>query len=105
MRLVFLFCLAYASMLAAAQAKQARCFTTDDGYFDCKFKATDGAGSFRLSAPGRPTYTLEVDRPGFAYGFIDMGSRNVALPGMYVRQSDDAACWANPETNTKICAW
>lgn len=88
-----------------AQAKPARCFTTDDGYFACDFRGLDRAGSFRIQAPGYPTYTLEVDQPGFAYGFVSFGQRNVSLPGQYVRQRDDAACWANPETNTKICAW
>jgi hypothetical protein len=105
MRFLLLSCAAAAAMVAEAEAKPARCFTTDDGYFDCSFRATDSSGSFSLSAPGYPTYLIEVDRPGFAYGYLNLGSRNVPLPGMYVRQRDDAACWANPETNTKICAW
>ena len=88
-----------------ASAKTARCFTTDDGYYGCAFRGLDGAGSFRISAPGRPTYTLEVDRAGFAFGYADYGSGNVALPGQYVRSRDDGACWNNPETSTKICAW
>lgn len=88
-----------------AAAKSARCFTTDDGYFGCNFEALDRAGSFEISARGKPTYSLWVDQPGFASGFINFGDRNVSLPGMYVRQSDDPACWANPETSTKICAW
>lgn len=87
-------------------AKPARCFTTDDGYYACDFHGLDRNGSFRISARGYPTYSLWVDRPGFASGFADFGTgRNVALPGMYVRQRDDAACWSNPETNVKICAW
>lgn len=105
MRLAVLSSVALAAAIVGAEAKPARCFTTDDGYFQCDFRATDSAGSFRLSARGYPTYLIEVDRPGFAYGFIDLGSRSVPLPGMYVRQRDDGACWANPETNTKICAW
>lgn len=105
MRLFPLSCVALAAMVAGAEAKPARCFTTDDGYFSCNFRATDSNGSFRLSASGHPTYTMDVDRPGFAYGYVDFGDRNISLPGMYVRQRDDGACWANPETNTKICAW
>jgi hypothetical protein len=31
-----------------AEAKSARCFTTDDGYFPCEFTATDKAGSFEI---------------------------------------------------------
>lgn len=88
-----------------ASAKPARCFTTDDGYYDCNFKGLDRQGSFELSARGYPTYTLWVDSPGFAAGFVNLGNRNVALPGMYVRQRDDGACWSNPETGTRICAW
>lgn len=89
----------------AAEAKRARCFTTDDGYYACDFKALDRAGSFHISAPGYPTVTLEVDQPGFAYGRIVIGGRSIHLPGQYVRNRGDGACWSNPETDTKICAW
>ena len=88
-----------------ALAKPARCFTTDDGHYSCDFRGLDSAGSFTISASGHPTYTLEVDQPGVAFGFADFGDGNVSLPGQYVRQSDDPACWANPDTSTKICAW
>jgi len=90
---------------ATAEAKRARCFTTDDGYYPCNFRGLDGLGSFRISAPGTPTITLEIDRPGFAYGYANFGGRNVSLPGQYVRSRDDGACWNNPETDTKLCAW
>ncbi len=76
-----------------AWSKPARCFTTDDGYFPCSFVATDGDGSFEISAKGYPTYTISVDQPGFAYGFLDLGNRNVSLPGQFLRQNDDPACW------------
>jgi hypothetical protein len=88
-----------------ASAKSARCFTTDDGYYDCSFRGLDGAGSFRISAPGYPTFTIEVYEPGFAYGYADYGSGSVSLPGQFVRSDDDGACWNNPETSTQICAW
>lgn len=97
-----------AAMLAAtslASAKPARCFTTDNGYYPCDFRGLDDAGSFRIRASGYPTYSLEVDQPGFAYGYANFGSGSVALPGQYVRSRDDGACWINPETDTKICAW
>lgn len=90
---------------SAAAAKPARCFTTDDGYFACDFVSLDRAGSFEISGEGVPTTTLIVDEPGFASGFVNFGNRNISLPGRYVRQRDDGACWSNPETNTKICAW
>lgn len=88
-----------------AEAKPARCFTTDDGYYNCDFKGLDGSGSFRIKAGGYPTYTLEVDSPGFAYGYVEIGGRSISLPGQYVRSRDDGACWNNPETSTRICAW
>lgn len=97
--------LAAALATTAADAKRARCFTTDDGYFPCTFVATDDDGSFEISARGKPTYSLIVESPGFASAFVDFGGRNVSLPGMYVRSSDDGACWNNPETSTRICAW
>lgn len=106
-----LFCgaaaLAAATAISAvpAAAKKARCFTTDDGYFQCNFTGLDTRGSFRISAAGYPSYTLEIDQPGFAFGFVEIGGRSISLPGQYVRGSDDPACWSNPETNTKICAW
>ena len=84
-----------------AQAKAARCFTTDDGYYSCNFRGLDDAGRFRISAPGYPTFTLEVDRPGFAYGYANYGSGNVSLPGQYVRSRDDGACWNNPKPRRK----
>ncbi|MBZ0215426.1 MAG: hypothetical protein K8F25_02635, partial [Fimbriimonadaceae bacterium] len=31
--------------------------------------------------------------------------REIALPGYYMRQRQDPACWSNSETNTSICAW
>ena len=98
--------LSAAGLLAGpAAAKKARCFTSDDGYYQCDFRGTDNAGSFRITAPGYSGYALEVDQPGFAYGYVEIGGRTISLPGMYVRSSDDRACWNNPETGTKICAW
>ncbi len=93
-------------LVGVADTKPARCFTSDDGYFNCDFRGLDSAGSFRISGKGYPTYTLEVDTPGFAFGYVHLGTgRTIPLPGQFVRQRDDAACWANPETDVKICAW
>ena len=88
----------------SADAKPARCFSTDDGYFDCDFQATDRDGSFTIEGPA-VSYSLIIERPGFASAFVNLGQRNISLPGLYVRQRTDPACWANPETETKICAW
>ena len=88
-----------------AAAKPATCFTSDDGRYACDFKGLDRAGSFEITAPGKPAFSLFVDEPGVASGFVNFGDRNVALPGRYIRQEDDPACWANSDTDTRICAW
>ena len=88
-----------------AHAKPARCFTTDDGHYDCDFQALDEQGSFEIAAAGYPTYAVWIDQPGVAAGFVNFGGRNVALPGFYSRDADDPSCWANSETDTRICAW
>lgn len=103
--LVCLSAIIFALAAFPASAKPARCFTTDDGYYDCDFRGLDRDGSFEIAARGYPTYSLWIDGPGFAAGFVNLGGRNIALPGMFVRQNDDRACWSNPETGTKICAW
>ncbi|TFF25269.1 hypothetical protein E3C22_07810 [Jiella endophytica] len=90
----------------SASAKSARCFTTDDGSYPCDFRGTDGSGSFEISAPGKPTFSLVIREPGLAGACGDFGTgRCVPMPGVYLRERDQPACWSNPETNTKICAW
>jgi hypothetical protein len=66
---------------------------------------TDNRGSFEITADGKPTYNLTIDAPGVAYGFIDLGDGNVALPGRYLRSVADRACWRNDMTDTEVCAW
>lgn len=97
--------LAIALLGAPALAKGARCFTTDDGYYDCNFRGTDSAGSFSIWADGYPTYSIEIYRTNRAYGYADFGSGNKSLPGEYVRNRNDRACWDNTETDAQICAW
>jgi hypothetical protein len=89
----------------AADTSPARCFTTDSGFYDCQFVATDRQGSFRISASGKPTITLNIDQPGIAFGFANFGTRNVSLPGRYLRSATDPACWVNDATRTRVCAW
>jgi hypothetical protein len=91
-------------LINAAEAKSARCFTTDDGSFPCQFRATARDGSFEISAPGKPTYILNVIEPGVANGFVNLGGRNVSLPGRYLRSKTEPECWLNDSTRTKICA-
>lgn len=93
------------AMSVPAHAKRARCYSSDDGHYACNFRSLGSDGSFETSAEGYPTYTLQVDSPGRAYGFLDLGDGNVSLPGEYVRETDDPACWANADTGTRICAW
>jgi hypothetical protein len=92
-------------LVSVAQAKPARCFTTDDGEFGCEFRATGRDGSFEISAPGKPTYILNMDEPNVASGFVNFGSRNVSLPGRYLRDPGEPGCWVNDSTGTKLCAW
>ncbi len=87
------------------EAKPAKCFTTDDGAYPCKFELVEFNGSFAISAPDKPTYMLILDAPGYAFGFVNFGNRDIALPGPYKRETDDPACWANLEIDTRICAW
>ena len=98
--------LALLTFMQPAWSKPAQCFTTDDGYYNCDFRGIQGDGSFIISAPNRPTFTLYIDRPGVAYGVGDYGSgRPVNLPGVFYRSKQDGACWINYATTTTICAW
>lgn len=104
-RLAGLFILAvFCGSANPAVAKPARCLTTDDGSFSCRFRATAQDGSFEISAPGKPTYRLNIVEPGVAYGFENFGSRNIALPGRYLWSPGEAGCWINDSTSAKICA-
>ena len=96
---------ALAMSSTAAYAKSATCFTSDDGRYACNFKALDRQGSFEIKARGKPTFTLWVDEPGRGSAFINLGDGNVSLPGEYVRQDDDPACWQSSDTEARICAW
>lgn len=88
-----------------AEARPARCFTTDDGRYACDFVSTGRDGSFRISARGKPTYVLEMIAPGVATGFVNFGPRNVSLPGRFIRSTRDRACWENDATNVRVCVW
>ncbi len=96
--------LAACSATSASDARDARCTTSDDGTYPCEFRMIDDSGSFEISAEGKPAYILNVIEPGVAYGFVDLGDGNVALPGRYLRSESDGACWVNDSTGTEICA-
>ena len=95
-----------ATVPTIADAKLARCFTTEDGYYDCAIKAIDQNGSFEISAPRKPRYELIMDEPGLASVFVARAtSRNIALQGKFKRNKQDLACWYNAETRLRICVW
>lgn len=96
---------ALAGAAVAAEAKPARCATTDDGAFACAFRPTDDGGSFEITSPGKPGYALEIVEPGVAFGFVTIDGRSVPLPGRYLRSRVDGACWINDTTGARICAW
>lgn len=106
-RLMLVALLGTLAIVSAAQAKDARCFTTDDGNYPCDFQRLDDAGSFRISAVGKPTFELwiEAEGQGFVSATFEAGGRAVPLPGTYLRTKKDRACWKSDATETQICAW
>ena len=90
--------------VGSAEARPARCFTSDDGSYNCDFEPDGRDGSFTVSARGKPTYSLEMIEPGVASGFVNLGSRNVSLPGRYLRSRSEPGCWVNDSTGAKLCA-
>ena len=103
-RVLILSATALCCLPGAAEARRARCHTTDDGSFACEFRATGRDGSFEISAPGKPTYILNMIEPGIATGFVKIRARNIFLPGRYLRSRTEPECWVNDTTSTKICA-
>ena len=93
------------ALAAQAEAKQARCYNTDDGYYACDFRQFGGDGSFEISAPARPTYTIYIVGSGVADGYADFGSGNRFLPGPFFRSNSDRACWVSEATQFAICAY
>jgi len=93
------------AMGGGAEARAARCFTTDEGSFQCDFRMTDRDGSFQISAPGKPTYILTMSEKDVAFGFLRLDTRNTALPGRYLRSKTERGCWLNDVTPAKICAY
>lgn len=94
------------ALSAPAEAKQARCYNTDDGWYACEFRQFGGDGSFTVSAPGRPSYTVSMIERGYsADGFANYGQGNFALPGVFYRSSEDRACWVSDATGFAICAY
>lgn len=90
-----------------ALASEARCYTDDDGTYPCWFEPIEGDGSFEISAPGKPTFTLYMNGNGTAQAsaVFEPGGRSVPLPGPHVRSKKDGACWVSTATDTQICAW
>jgi hypothetical protein len=95
-----------AALLAGhAEAKPARCYNSDDGFYACSFDGFGGDGSFTVAAPTKPTYTISIVGRGVADGFADYGGRNIPLPGTFRRSVDDRACWVSDATEFTLCAY
>ena len=107
MKLMVLAALGVAILATPAMAKEARCYTSDDGEYPCTFQSLDSNGSFEISADGLPTFQVWIDSPVVATvgATFEPGGRSVALPGTYYRSRDDGACWVSDATDTEICAW
>lgn len=106
MRLALASALALAALTVSLEAKQARCYTTDDGFYACEFRQYGGDGSFVISAPTKPTFTVDLVGRGDADAFADYGTgRNVPLPGPFLRSQSDRACWVSQATEFTICAY
>jgi hypothetical protein len=101
---VFLSAAVLCCLLSASHAKPARCSTTDEGSYPCELRMTAPDGSFEVSAPGKPTYILNIDGPNIAFGFVIIGRRTIPLPGRYLRSRTDPGCWVNDATRATICA-
>ncbi len=87
----------------ASEARPARCTTTDDGSYPCDFRPTDGKGSFEVTAPDKPTYTLVIEAPGRGAAFVNLGNRNISLAGPYARSRADPACWVSEAADARLC--
>jgi hypothetical protein len=83
------------------EARPALCFTSDEGCYNCNFVAGP-KGSFTISAPGKTTVILDIDKPDVGFGFAKLGGHNVRL-GYYHRSKADPACWEKDDV--RICAW
>lgn len=107
MRTAALFCVSVLMAAGPAAAKDARCFTTDDGEYACRFESLDDAGSFRIIGKGKPTFEVWIEQKGQAFvsAAFERGGRSVPLPGIYFRSEEDGACWVSDATDAEICAW
>ena len=88
-----------------AEAKQARCYNSDDGYYACLFEQYGGDGSFTVTAPTKPTFSIEMRRRGLADGYVDFGGGDVDMPGPFRRSGQDRACWVSDATSFTLCVY
>ncbi|MEM8552314.1 MAG: hypothetical protein AAGF45_08015 [Pseudomonadota bacterium] len=96
---------AVALLALPANAKEARCFNSDDGTYACDFRQFGGDGSFTVSAPLKPSYTISITGRDQADGFADFGDGNIFLPGPFNRSRSDRACWVSDATGFRLCAY
>ncbi|RAH97672.1 hypothetical protein DLJ53_27885 [Acuticoccus sediminis] len=77
----------------------------DDGRYPCDFFQFGGDGSFTVTAPGKPGYTISIVSQGVADGFADYGNGNISLPGPFFRSTEKTACWVSDATGFSICVF
>ncbi len=99
--LLFLAILIYA---VSAKAEPGRCFKTGLGDYACEINLLEFNGSFAISAPGKPTYSIVFDGLDFAFGFVNEGDGNRVMAGIYRREEENPSCWANVQSDDRICA-
>jgi hypothetical protein len=89
-----------------AKPKSATCFVTGIGNYPCTFTPMEADGSFKISARNKDTYILTMNGDNTAFAFVQVRGRgrNIALPGTYIRDPADRACWANFDPSFRICA-
>lgn len=89
----------------SVQARPATCFASGMGKYDCEVNLVEFNGSFSMSAPGKPTFMLIFDAPGYAFGFISENDKMRALPGPFEQEAAEPACWQNLQDDSRLCAW
>jgi hypothetical protein len=92
--------------MGVSEARPARCSASNEGNvtYRCRFIPRDRNGSFQISAPGRPTFILNIVEQGIAEGFVNFGGLQISL-GRYTRDQNQPACWVSDLGRGSICAW
>ena len=106
--------------ITPALAREAKCFVTHIGGYDCDFRPIGKDGSFEITTPDERTVSVFVEEPGKATGYINLNNEHLyadpegadyqwtrprQIPGL-LRSVQDPACWDDrAPTAFVICAW